>query len=455
MTRQSNRKKSIKKWNWLVDETLDTENEADLSSGDDSMNDPEFTLVANQGVSEGVSRYNNNNSAKHNESEVVRTLETVIDKFRNKSNSIDHQQDQVESSVIDKTPQCPPQTEKVLFDQSTKLMNFEYINSLPNLDLASPASKSQVVRLQSNLSNVSEIRDFATEEIDEGEVPVNDLADKTRHCAQTLKHVEINGGARADNMSDVHQGDKGSISNETDQAIRDNLILGDVNARNDNGSTKKRKLSDSACTSLGSNKIGVEHLGKSTISNIKNRASVVFPPETIRGKEKWESKLNGSDRIVPMKKGPRMRKFLTPRVPISPSPRCTSQSSLPAPRIANVMSGGQCRRPKALNSSSIFSKNNLSRMKHPNLSRLEDLGILTVSQKSEDYNIKSLDLSIPSGISVTRVKENKLSLGDLAFVLRDLSDNHGQRSTVQLEVTDAQARGLKALGIVEDSIIVL
>ena len=143
------------------------------------------------------------------------------------------------------------------------------------------------------------------------------------------------------------------------------------------------------------------------------------------------------------------------RVPNSPSPRCASQFSLPAPRIANVMSGGQCRRPKALNSSSNFSKNNGSRMKHPNLSSLEDLGILTVSQKSEDHNFKSSDLSIPSGISVTRVKENKLSLGDLAFVLRDLSDNHGQRSTVQLEVTDAQARGLKALGIVEDSIIVL
>ena len=94
-------------------------------------------------------------------------------------------------------------------------------------------------------------------------------------------------------------------------------------------------------------------------------------------------------------------------------------------------------------------------MKHSKLSRLEDLGILSVSNRSEDYKLNSIDLTIPSGISVTRVKENKLSLADMALALRDLSDNRGQTRIVRLEVTDAQARGLKTLGLVEEPIVIL
>jgi len=446
MTRQSSWKKSIKNWNWLVDETLGVENEADLCSGDDSMEDPDFTLVATQGVAEGVDSYDNNNGVEHNENEVVRTLESIIEKSKIKANSMDHHQDQDKSSMIDKTPQCPPQSEKALPEKGIKV---GLINSLSDLDLASPVSNAcQVdrqpsVRLQSNFSNISEIRDYATENIYGGEVPVKALTDETRH-AQTINHIKFNGGGGAYDLSDENPGVNSFSSSETVQTIRNNLNINDVNARNDNGLTTKRKLSDSACTSLGSNKIGVEHLEKPIISNMKNRVSV--------GIKKWESK--GSDRIVPMKKGPWMRKSMTPSVPNPPSPRYVNQFSMPAPR-SSIMSGGQWRRPKAVISSSTFSKNTVSRMEQPNLSSLEDLGILSVSKKSEDYKHKSSDLTIPSGISVTRIKENKLSLGDLALAVRDVSDNRGQTRSVQLEVTDAQTRGLKALGLIEDYVIIL
>jgi len=463
MTRQSSRKKSIKKWNWLVDETLDMENEADLSSGDDSMTDPDFTLVATNGVSEGVGIYDNNNSVKHNVTEVFRTSETNIENSGSKSSSMDLQQDQFESSMTDKTLECPPQVEKAMPEKSTELesVKVDQIRSLSNLDLISPpsASKSRVVSLQSIFSNVSEIRDFDTENNDEGVVPVTAYADESRHCAQTKIHVKNNGGGRAGVYPDVN----GQSSIEALQEIRDDQNVSDVNARNDNGLTTTRKQtirkpSDSACTSLGSNKIGMYHIEKPIVSNMKNLASVSCPPETARGKEKWE--LNVSNRTVSMEKGPRKSKSMTPRVPNSPCPRFANQSSLPAPRIAKVMPGGLLRRHKAVASSAIissstFPKNTVNRMQHPNLRSLAEHGTLTVSKRSEDYKPNSLDLTIPSGISVTRVKENKLSLGDLALALRDLSDNRGQTRNVQLEVTDAQARGLKTLGLIEDSIIIL
>jgi len=446
-----------------VDETLDTENEADLSSGDDSMNDPDFTLVATHGVAEGVGVCDNNNSVKHNETEVFRTSETNIGRSRSKSSSMDHQLDQFESSTTEKILEGPPLAEKVVPEKSTELesVKVDQIRSLSNLDLISPsASKSRVVSLQSIFSNVSEIRDFDTENIDEGEVPVKAFADEVRHCAQTKTkiHEKIDGRDGADDLPGVYPDVSGSSSNETVQEIRDDMNVSDV--RNDNRWTTTRKPSDSACTSLGSNKIGVDHLEKPTISNMKNLAPVTCPPETAtaRGKEKWE--LNGSNRIVSVKKGPRKSKSMTPRVPNSPCPRFANQSSLPAPRIAKVMPGGLLRRHKAVASSAIissstFPKNTVNRMQHPNLRSLAEHGTLTVSKRSEDYKPNSLDLTIPSGISVTRVKENKLSLGDLALALRDLSDNRGQTRNVQLEVTDAQARGLKTLGLVEDSIIIL
>ena len=173
-----------------MDETLRMEDDVDISSGDDSMNDPDFSPAVTHDAEEASSSNNNKNDfVKHNKTEVSRWLETSIEKSRNLNDSLANGQ-QIKSSEHTQTHSNTQPSKTVLLEDSLDIVKDDH-KSLSNLRLVSPApaSKTRVVSLQSNSNKLSEIRNYGTGKIgcSDEEVLTESLAHAgPSHCIQKM-----------------------------------------------------------------------------------------------------------------------------------------------------------------------------------------------------------------------------------------------------------------------------